>query len=561
MKKKLIFGMSLLGALVLTGCNNENGQSISQTPDATHSASSSSAMESSSSTSHTKATTEQKLYIVGDSTVDEFLNSDGSAKDSTYFYERCGWGGHIKDYVTDKLTVINYGQSGRSSKDYLSTSYYSTIMNEISEGDFLMIGFGHNDEKSDDESRFTDASKPTTDPTSFKYSLYENYIKKAEEKGATAILCTPIVRLNKNNDYSGSTAHNTSTGNYAEAIRELGTEKNVKVIDLTTYTKDLYTEIGYDEAVYYHAITSGVSATEPNLNSVDTTHINNYGAKVFDFYISNELYNDSACRLSGYIKDERVAPTKANDLTVNKSYKYVEYAPMDLNSYNPASQFRTITSGLYGTAFGDCGGDPNGASNGYYATETSEGVFKVGQSKDSSTYFKGKISGTSEGIAFLFKRISINDNFTASVDANITTVNGDGKQDGFGLMLRDACFAPTNDKSLLSNYVAAGIWRNQSTDIVANFSRNSLTAITKSANTLSTGYAVGDTAHLTITRTGQAVKVTTEFKGTTYETNYLDFDFIAMDSEYFYLGMFAARGTIVEFTNFTYTKTGESQGA
>ena len=36
-------------------------------------------------------------------------------------------------------------------------------------------------EKYDDATRFTDASKPITDQTSFKYSLYENYIKLAHE--------------------------------------------------------------------------------------------------------------------------------------------------------------------------------------------------------------------------------------------------------------------------------------------------------------------------------------------------------------------------------------------
>ena len=128
-------------------------------------------------------------------------------------------------------------------------------------------------------------------------------------------------------------------------------------------------------------------------------------------------------------------------------------------------------------------------------------------------------------------------------------------------MLRDACWTPKQDASLISNYVAAGILRSTSADIVVNFSRASLTEITKTTNTLSAGYAVNDTAKFTITRTGQAVKVITEYKGQTYETDYLDFDFVAKDSNYFYLGMFAARGTIVEFTNLTYTKTGESHGA
>ena len=498
------------------------------------------------------------LYIVGDSTVDEFKKEDGSIKDSTYFYERCGWGGHIVDY-SENLTIKNYGMSGRSSKDYLGTDYYSTIKNNIKAGDYLMIGFGHNDEKSDDADRFTDASKDITDPTSFKYSLYENYIKMAEDKGATPILCTPIVRLSASNDYSGSTAHITSTGDYRKAIVELGEEKDVKVIDLTTYTKDLYTKLGYNEARYFHAMTGGLSDDEVNLLTVDATHINNYGAKYFDYFIAKELYDDENCYLGNYIKDEIKMPTKENDLVKNPLYKYVEYSSPNLSSYSPASQFKTTTSGWYGTAFGDTGGDPTVASNGYYAQETSSGVFKVGQSNGATSY-KGKISSTSEGIAFLFKQISINDNFEFSVKAKILTISGDGKQDGFGIMLRDACWLPENNKGILSNYVAAGVFRNKSTEICANFSRSSLTAITQSGNSISYP-KVDDTFEFKITRTGQSVECITIYNGKTYKTNYLDFDFVAKDTNYFYLGMFGARGTVVEFSDLSYTKTGESQGA
>ena len=128
-------------------------------------------------------------------------------------------------------------------------------------------------------------------------------------------------------------------------------------------------------------------------------------------------------------------------------------------------------------------------------------------------------------------------------------------------MLRDACWLPAQDASLLSNYVAAGIFRNKATDIVANFSRTNLTEITKSNNTLSAYPAVNDELEFKITRTGQSVICETKIGTKTYTTNYLDFDFVAKDSEYFYLGMFGARGTVVEFSQVTYTKTGESQGA
>ena len=104
-----------------------------------------------------------KLYLVGDSTVASF-------NDYTYFYPRFGYGTKLQDYFNN-VEVINLALSGRSSKSYLKEKNYLNLKELLKEGDYLLIGFGHNDEKSDDESRFTDASRPLDDETSFQYYL------------------------------------------------------------------------------------------------------------------------------------------------------------------------------------------------------------------------------------------------------------------------------------------------------------------------------------------------------------------------------------------------------
>ena len=170
------------------------------------------------------------LFVVGDSTLASFADS--------YYYPRYGYGTQLTNYFDQAITVNNLALSGRSSKSFITEKNYTQILkNNLKAGDYLLIGFGHNDEKSDDVARFTDASKPLTDSTSFKYSLYEYYIKLAIDKGATPILCTPIVRADKNNTYTASNGHVTSTGDYAQAIVELGQEKNVTVINLRDLTK------------------------------------------------------------------------------------------------------------------------------------------------------------------------------------------------------------------------------------------------------------------------------------------------------------------------------------
>ena len=488
------------------------------------------------------------LYVVGDSTLCAF-------DDSTYFYPRYGYATQLSSYLDEKVTVKNLALSGRSSKSFTLEANYQTLKDNLSEGDFLLIGFGHNDEKSDDAARFTDATKPTSDSSSFKYSLYENYIKLAKEKGAVPILATPIVRANKNNDYSGSNGHITATGDYRKAIVELGQEKNVDVIDLTTLTKNHYTQIGYEQAIYLHAMTSGISNIEANINSVDTTHLNVYGAKMVAYMFASALL-ESECGFAGYVNQETlVMPTKENDLIKNPSYVYTGYSAPDLSSYVPVDQFKTLTEGWYGTAFGDTGGDPNSQSNGYIAKETSAGVFKVGQHLDSGSN-KGKFSSTSDGFAFMFKQVEANKNFTLTAKSKVLTA-ANTKQAGFGLMLRDDVYLPIKDASVKGNYIASGFLCDSSS-MTAIFTRDSDSKITKSNNSIASLYAIDDEATFTIERLGQKVTVTVEYKGKTYTEEYLDFPLTTKDTQYMYIGMFANRGTTVEFTNVTFTITGEA---
>lgn len=491
------------------------------------------------------------LYVVGDSTLASFSDS--------YYYPRYGYGTQLSNFFDKKITVNNLALSGRSSKSFISEANYRTLTNSLRSGDFLLIGFGHNDEKSDDNERFTDASKPITDVNSFKYSLYEYYIKLALEKGATPILCTPIVRADKNNNYNAANGHVTSTGDYAQAIVELGEEKDVTVINLRDLTKEKYIELGYNEAIYYHAIVSGKKEGNdivPDVNSVDGTHLNIYGAKYVAYLVASTLKKSNNI-LGKYVLSNIIEPTKETDLSSNPNYTFVDYKAPTLTSYNPASHFKTTTSGWYGTAFGDCGGSPASAGNGYVATETKEGVFKVGQTASSA---KGKFASAGDGFAFLFQQISKEINFEITVDAKVLT-SASTNQAAFGLMIRDDCYInqSINKVVITSNYLTAGL-------VTASQGMNALfyrenSALVTNQNSISEQYQVDDTAQFKITRLGQSITTTIIYKGKTYTETKFDFDLFAVDQGYMYIGMFATRGTVVEFTNVNLTFTGTSQGA
>ncbi|MBQ9730731.1 MAG: hypothetical protein IJV94_01235 [Bacilli bacterium] len=557
MKMKFLGGVLLLSAgLVLASCGNTSSSS-SSLPESTSSSSSSSSSSvstssSSSSVSSVETLSKTEIFVVGDSTLCSF-------NDTTYYYPRAGYATKLNDYLKEEATVVNLALSGRSSKSFLQESNYQTLKDSIGEGDYLLIGFGHNDEKGDDTARFTDANKPTDDETSFKYHLYNYYVKLAVEKGATPILCSPIVRLSNKNDYSGNNGHNTNYGDYGKAVVELAKEKEVNYIDMTSITKEHYEQETYDIAKYYHAVTAGKLAEDnqtvvADFASLDSTHLNDYGAKVVSYLFAKNLL-ETDYSLSKYVdKEKLVMPDSSTELKANPNYVYSGYSAVDWNAYTPTEQFTMISEGWHGTGFGDTGGDPNSASNGYVAKETEKGKFLVGQYKEGSN--KGKFASSSEGFAFAFQQVSANKNFTLTAKAKvITTANT--KQAGFGLMLRDDCYEPNKNSAIIGNYVAAGFLCDNSS-MTPIFSRSSASKLTKSSNSINALYAVDDEATLTITRLGQKVTVTVEYKGTTYTEEYLDFPLQTKDSEYMYIGMFANRGTTVEFSDVVFEITGDA---
>ena len=66
---------------------------------------------------------------------------------------------------------------------------------------------------------------------------------------------------------------------------------------------------------------------------------------------------------------------------------------------------------------------------------------------------------------------------------------------------------------------------------------------------------------MTIERVGQSVTVSVSCGDQKVSTTHVDFDFFARDNGYMYVGMFANRGTVVEFTDVNFEITGISQGA
>lgn len=502
------------------------------------------------------------VYLVGDSTVCSFNDA--------YYLPRYGYGTQLINYLNEtKVTIKNYAVSGRSSLSFLTDSNgnYDKLVKELSQGDYLIIGFGHNDEKAE-AARYTNPNKEYTDSStengiSFQFNLYENYIKVAKEAGATPILCTPIVRANENNNYSGSSAHITSDatgssdgvtykgGDYAQAIRNLGAATDTTVIDLTRITADHYKEIGYQNAINYHAFKKTENGVRVD-KSVDDTHINKYGAKMVSYNLVTAL-KKTTNTLKWFVKDDISAPAYEVDYNdaINPDYVEKQYTAFNTEGYT--DPWGLETEGWYGTVFGDCGSNnPLTAKN----STTGEKQFTIEDNPEENSFHlkvidnKGKITTGSEGIAVAFRQVSKSYNFKITATVDVSGYDN-SKQNGFGIMLRDDIYINENDASILSNYMAAGVYNDGTNQILYSREAETLSKGQYAASSLSGLYEVS------IERNGQSVTITFG----EYSYTQTDFDFFAIDNDYMYICLYAARNSDITFTNVQFTITGEAQDA
>lgn len=482
------------------------------------------------------------IYVVGDSTVSAFSDN--------YYLPRYGYGTQLYNYINCEPSHIkNLALSGRSSLSYLKEGNYTTLKTSISAGDYLIIGFGHNDEKSDDPARYTSPVGDKTTEGSFQKTLYDNYVKLATDKGATPILCTPIVRYDKTGAYTGSVVHNTSAGDYVKAIKDLGEDTGTTVIDLTSITKELYMEDN-NAAQYFHAHTT-YKGTKPNEtpDGRDDTHINMYGAKTIAYQLAQALL-ESDCTIKNHIITNAYAPYFGiyYPAAINASYVRPEYSSFD-PATTTATKLTTTTTNetsvdWYASAMGYLGGDSVSPFKIEFANET----FTVGNESGG----KGKFNSAYDGFAAAFIQIDASKNFKASATVKVKSCTSADGESAFGLMLRDDVLVNKRDDTFANNYVAAGILNTKG----AIFSRES-GALSSAANSIPTAVAANDTYQLEIVRLGQAVTV----KVNSYSKTYTDFDFIAVDNNHMYLCLFANRNIVAEFTNVQFEITGDAIAA
>ena len=479
------------------------------------------------------------LWVVGDSTAAAF-------DDSTYYSPRYGWGTQLGNYF-QYINIRNLAVSGTSSKSYTWTDQYQTLLQEMESGDYLIIGFGHNDEKAE-SGRYTNPNDSYTVPGSTQYYLYESYIQPAKDRGVTPLLATPIVRRNLGNNYTGESGHITEDqttvegtfpgGDYAKAIRRIGVAKSVPVLDLTRRTRDIYEQQNAQGIKNRHAWTSSRDV------SVDNTHTNLYGAQCNAWLIVDELLKTS-CSLKDYVIADPQQP-QFSETSLNPNYQEHGFA-----APNHDSVIWTGTADWKATVFGDINGYEY-MNHQYFSMQPNEdGTIRMAAGILSPADQKigvGKIANTSDGIAMYYQQIPTDRNFTLSADVTIDGLDSNN-QASFGLMVRDDIYLDTVINDTLGDYVAAGPLMLGFSDPWNCFARKN--GVLTQGSALTKHYTTGDTVHLEIRKSSDGYTCT--FGDNAPVSTGFDFPLTTRDSEHVYAGMFVARSVDVRFSNICLT--------
>ena len=153
-------------------------------------------------------------------------------------YPQTGIGQVFHLFVKPDVIISNHAKNGRSTKSFIDESRLPAIYDQITEGDFLFIQFGHNDEKKADPARYTE---PFSD---YKINLGK-FINVARNKKAFPVLITPLERRCFTVEGAlGAGEH----GDYVKAMKQTANELAVPLIDLYSMSRDELEKAGAEKS-------------------------------------------------------------------------------------------------------------------------------------------------------------------------------------------------------------------------------------------------------------------------------------------------------------------------
>lgn len=235
------------------------------------------------------AATPVRVYIAGDSTASTYVSS---------LAPRAGWGQALPVFLTSNAVAVNVAKSGASSKSFIDLGRLDHILARIKRGDYLLISFGHNDEKIEDPARYTEPS------TTYK-SYLSQYIDKSRAKGAIPVLITSVERRR----FTSAGVISPTHGAYPAAMRELAAAKGVPLVDLTASSTALWNRAGVEGTKkHFLHLAAGQHRNYPD-GIQDNTHFQAFGAIEVARLVATALRNQGVLPATDFRRLTATIPT------------------------------------------------------------------------------------------------------------------------------------------------------------------------------------------------------------------------------------------------------------
>jgi len=214
-------------------------------------------------------------------------------------YPQTGWVQLLVRFFPSETVFLNFARNGRSTKSFIDEGRFTAVCEAALPGDFVLIQFGHNDEKSTDPQRYTNPEQGGA----FRSNLIF-FIETLRKKGAFPILLTPMARRKFLSEHAVDDTH----GLYSEAVITVAAECKVPVIDMNLLTRQLLSQLG---------------------ESASRSLFMNFGPHVYDNYPEGKDDN-SHLRSDGAYAFSRIAAHKISEIGLQwTAYRALSDAVID----------------------------------------------------------------------------------------------------------------------------------------------------------------------------------------------------------------------------------------
>jgi lysophospholipase L1-like esterase len=201
-----------------------------------------------------------------------------------------GWGQLFRERVLPTAKIENHAVNGRSTKSFIDEGRWQQVVDSLKPGDWVIIQFGHNDEKSADPTRFTE-------PHGAYRDNLVRFVREAKGRGAHPVLATPVVRRKWSAEGKLIDTH----GEYPAVVRDVAKQENVPLLDLQKLTEALETMHGVEGSKKLHLWFPAGEHPDLPAGLQDDTHYSELGAKLVANLAIREI-EMLKLPLSGYLK-------------------------------------------------------------------------------------------------------------------------------------------------------------------------------------------------------------------------------------------------------------------